>query len=61
MKRNTGNQYCSRKQTLWGWIHLAHDFLIQGEVQAARDALFKYRLAYHFTPASTRRRWKCGR
>lgn len=55
------NQYSSRKRDLWNLIHWAHDHLIDGNVLAARGILDAYRRAYAQVPASTRRRWKCGR
>ncbi len=55
------NQYSSRKRDLWRWIELAHDYLIQGEIAAAQYFLLRYRMEYTTIPASTRRRWRCGR
>jgi len=58
---NHGNQHASRKRDLWRLIHIAHDYLIQGNVRAACGVLDAYRRAYVRAPASTRRRWKCGK
>lgn len=55
------NQHSSRKTELLALLHAAHDWLIQGEVEAAQAFLGLYRDAYAQVPASTRRRWKCGR
>lgn len=56
-----GNQYLSRKADLWAMIHTAHDLLIAGNVEGARYYLSLYRTAYGLAPASSKRRWKCGR
>ena len=56
-----GNQHNSRKVDLWAYICTAHDHLIQGEWEAAQAWLAKYRREYAEAPASTRRRWRCGR
>ena len=58
---NHGNQHVSRKRDLCKLIHWAHDHLIDGHVDAAQGILDAYRRAYAAVPASTRRRWKCGR
>ena len=55
------NQYVSRKRDLMLLVYWAHDHLIDGRIDAARGILDAYRRAYALVPASTRRRWKCGR
>lgn len=60
-ERNHGNQHASRYGLLTGLLHLARTALLRGEVDTARSCLYVYRIGYTQAPASTRRRWKCGR
>jgi hypothetical protein len=60
-KRNTGNQHASRRRDLLGLLDAARFVLGRGNVLSARAYLITYRLAYALAPASTRRRWRCGR
>lgn len=55
------NQYNSRKADLLAMLHTARDHLNAGNVKKARHYLSLYRTAYSLVPASTKRRWKCGR
>jgi len=57
----TGNQHSSLKQRLLFMLGVARLCLSAGEVEGARGALARYREVYAAAPASTRRRWKCGR
>jgi hypothetical protein len=61
MKRNTGNQYISVKRRLLNIIAMSRAFLTEGDVVLARCELEYYRTQYAKVPASTRRRWKCGK
>ena len=56
-----GNQYNSRNSYLWALIYTARDYLELGDVEQAQEWLALYRKLYAQVPASTRRRWKCGR
>lgn len=56
-----GNQYVSRKLDLMRLLFCARRELGYHDNWWARYFLNKWREAYAATPASTRRRWKCGR
>lgn len=56
-----GNQYESRRADLMDMLRTARGFLRAGCIANARHYLSLYRTAYALAPASTRRRWKCGR
>ena len=58
---NYGNQHASRYGALKRMLHLSRAWLQQGDVFLARSYLNLYRIGYEQAPASTRRRWKCGR
>ena len=55
------NQYVSRKRDLLNLLDAALIWLNDGEILVARSFLEYWRAGYALTPASTRRRWKCGR
>jgi hypothetical protein len=57
----TGNQHSSRRGDLLFALRLARVALKHGQLLAARAFLQVYRCKYATAPASTRRRWKCGR
>lgn len=57
----TGNQYISRRRWLLGYLKAARAWLAHGEVSVARGWLAVFRAEYAKVPASTRRRWRCGR
>lgn len=61
MKRPTGNQHSSRRGDLMAILHLARNVLKERRVRAAQMLLDYFWHLYARTPASTRRRWKCGR
>jgi hypothetical protein len=61
MKRNHGNQHKSRKGDLMAALRGARYWLAHGYGSGARQALREYRKEYALVPASTKRRWKCGR
>ena len=56
-----GNQHWSRKLRLLEFLQASRAALRRGEVVWARYMLETYRYNYAKAPASTRRRWKCGR
>ncbi len=56
-----GNQYESRRADLLDMLGTARKYLRAGLIENARHYLALYRTAYGLAPASTRRRWKCGR
>ncbi len=56
-----GNQYESRRADLMDMLRTARELLRCGDWLRARYYLSLYRTAYALAPASTRRRWKCGR
>lgn len=56
-----GNQHVSRKMELLTLLHLARDVLDGGFVLTARDLLGIWKAKMRSVPASTRRRWRCGR
>lgn len=61
MTRAHGNQHASRRRTLLDILHGARGCLRAHLLNTARRALAEYREQYAQAPASTRRRWKCGR
>jgi hypothetical protein len=61
MKCATGNQYASRKRRLLTTLRAARSALASHRVDTAQWFLSIYHAAYAVAPASTRRRWKCGR
>lgn len=56
-----GNQHTGRRAGLLALLGVARAALADGEVEAARSCLLFYRMGHAQAPASTRRRWKCGR
>ena len=57
-----GNQHASRKAELIHLLNMACTCLrYPGTRSMARNYLAEYREAYALVPASTRRRWRCGR
>jgi hypothetical protein len=56
-----GNQHASRKRYLLGMLHLARKYLDHGAHLSAQLYLNEWRKEFVLVPASTRRRWKCGR
>jgi len=61
-KRNTGNQHRSRRRDLIGLLDAARYWLKdRSALHTARGLLQRYHIEYALAPASTRRRWKCGR
>ena len=60
-QRIYGNQHASRYGALKRMLHLSHTWLQEGDVPLARSYLNLYRNGYEQAPASTRRRWKCGK
>lgn len=61
MTPGTGNQHFSRKRDLLTVLDSARWRVRNGMVDEARVYLEIYRAAYVICPASTRRRWKCGK
>lgn len=61
MDRNHGNQHVSRKADLLRVLGHARLSLAGGHHLAAVLYLQQWRGEYRSVPASTRRRWKCGR
>ena len=56
-----GNQHASRYGTLMGRLHNARQFLADGYLNLARINLEEWRREHAQAPASTRRRWRCGK
>ena len=56
-----GNQHVSRKRELMRMLYNARSYLDCGDIHIARRFLDAWRTAYALVPASTKRRWKCGR
>lgn len=56
-----GNQHFSRKSKLLYSLNRARDLLRDGDLASAQDYLSAWRMQYALAPASSRRRWKCGR
>ena len=56
-----GNQHNSRKMDLLSYLDIARDYLKEGDIDMARGWLRCFYLGYTKAPASTRRRWRCGR
>jgi len=61
MTKRTGNQYRSRKAELMNDLIYARLWLKAHSLDMARFYLNEWRISYALVPASTRRRWKCGR
>ena len=59
--RNTGNQYVSRKRELMQLLIWSRQWLAKHNLYIASDLLRQWREAYALVPASTRRRWRCGK
>ena len=59
--RGTGNQHKSLRGDLLVILHTARGALKDGQFRLARAALDYFRRLHAQAPASTRRRWKCGR
>jgi len=59
--RNTGNQYASRRRELMSLLRLVRDVLSDGYAATARELLDIFWRQHAQAPASTRRRWRCGR
>ena len=57
----TGNQYVSRKRMLLQTLFYTRMALHNAMPNAARIYLDDYHRAYALVPASTKRRWRCGR
>jgi hypothetical protein len=56
-----GNQHASRYGDLMHLLYFARTCLQWRDLDGARECLAQYRTEYDKAPASTRRRWKCGR
>ena len=56
-----GNQHNSRKVDLLAFLATACDCLAAHDLAGAREWMGLYRYHYSQAPASTRRRWRCGR
>ena len=56
-----GNQHRSRRGDLIGMLDTVRDLLRDGYITAAQEILDFFWLQHAKAPASTRRRWKCGR
>jgi hypothetical protein len=56
-----GNQYASRYGDLMEMLQLARMYLAAGFVSEARFYLRQWREEHAQAPASTRRRWRCGK
>lgn len=56
-----GNQHYSRKVDLMDMLRRARDALRWHQLENARFYLSLFRTAHALAPASTRRRWRCGR
>ncbi len=61
MARASGNQYSSEKRLLLSQLWMARLALRMGAVWYAQELLKMFHTRYAEAPASTRRRWKCGR
>ena len=61
MTSASGNQHESLKRDLLGLLDWAREYLRMGYTADARAFLSRYRERYAEDPASTRRRWACGR
>ena len=59
--REWGNQHRSMKRELLSILHRARAALDQRNVDMARNCLDYWECLMTNVPASTRRRWKCGR
>ena len=58
---NHGNQHAGRRADLIRLLNRARSVLMDGRVSAAHWWITQWRTLYAMAPASTRRRWKCGR
>jgi hypothetical protein len=58
---NHGNQHASRYGNLMRLLKLARGALGVGLFNTARMLLAQWRKEHAQAPASTRRRWKCGK
>ena len=56
-----GNQHQSRKERLMDFLDVSRAELRQGNIVMAMYMLETYRYNYAKAPASTRRRWRCGK
>ena len=56
-----GNQHESRKAEMLGILRNARNYLDHGMFMTARMCLDYWRELMQEVPASTRRRWRCGR
>jgi len=61
MTQGHGNQHASRRGRLLILLDLARQELRDANLMAARFYLGVFQFGYNNAPASTRRRWKCGR
>ena len=61
MNRPHGNQHKSPKRSLVLILDAARRYLAAGDLLRARHRLSKFWRLRELVPASTRRRWKCGR
>lgn len=55
------NQHSSTKATLRETLRSVRDMLANGDITEARETLDWFWRLWATAPASTRRRWKCGR
>ena len=55
------NQHSSNKRQFQERLRYARELLRAGYVSAAQDCLRNFWKALRRVPASTRRRWRCGR
>ena len=61
MTPGRGNQHQSRKRTLIWFLAMCRYTLHDGNIRRARAWLEAWRCDYSLVPASTRRRWRCGK
>jgi hypothetical protein len=59
--RKTGNQHQSQRGELMAMLHLTRDLISDGRIRSAQMMLELFWQQHSQAPASTRRRWKCGR
>jgi hypothetical protein len=59
--RVAGNQHRSRKAAMHDRLHTIRVTLCCKMITHATNMLAAWRVAYNRVPASTRRRWRCGR
>lgn len=55
------NQHDSRRRDMLALLHTARALLADGYLASANACLANWRTLMAAVPASTRRRWKCGR